>query len=132
MSLEPNPFFTHNEQAVINLQDANRALLLKIKQMEFLLSQAPMLNAPVDRASCAHSLVKYAYIHPETFYAATGFQFLNTKRPGIRVLPSPTEWLGTELMPKGQVIFTPNLMPGLELTRYETQLQPVPDPPEGV
>ncbi len=82
--------------------------------LKFLLSQAPMQFAPETIERAAHSVTKYAYVHPETFKKLTGFSLLDLSIPGYRIAPSPTQWLGTELMPKGLVIYGPNLIPGAE------------------
>lgn len=86
-----------------------------VKQLSFLLEQAPMLDAePIDLRRMKGMVTSYAYVHPVTFskmtdgktsIAATGF---------TTITPSPTKWVVTSLMPKGRIILTPNAMPFLE------------------
>ena len=92
-----------------------------VKQLRFLLSQAPMLDAPENLSRAAHSVTKFAYIHPKTFGKLTGspsgaaLQYDKvTSRPYFFVRPSPTKWVVTTLMPEKVVIYTPNPMPGIE------------------
>jgi len=92
-----------------------------VKQLRFLLSQAPMLDAPENLSRAAHSVTKFAYIHPKTFGKLTGspsgaaLQYDKvTSRPYFFVRPSSTKWVITTLMPEKVVIYTPNPMPGIE------------------
>ena len=77
------------------------------QQLRFLLNRAPMLNAPDDLRSAAHAVTAFAYIHPKT-----AAKYGNVDgRKSFHIPPSPTEWVLTELMPEGRVVFTPNEMP---------------------
>lgn len=83
-----------------------------VKQLEFLLDQAPMLDCPQTRDRCEYAVTTYAYIHPDTLYAIVGNSVPLAQ--GVRIGRSPTKWINTPLMPKYRVIFTPNLMPGMQ------------------
>jgi hypothetical protein len=86
-----------------------------IKQLSFLLEQAPMMDVAQfsDFTRLQDSRAPYAYIHPSTFA-----QITNGRVPvkgAVTVIPrSPTRWVVTSLMPVGRVIFTPNAMPFIE------------------
>lgn len=83
--------------------------------LKFLLSQAPMIDAPTDRFNAARAVTKYAYIHPTTLAKlATYTCTIKHGQPWITLAPSPTRWISTTLMPEGRVIYTPNAIPGLE------------------
>ena len=92
----------------------NRAL----HQIQFLLDQAPMQNAPANLMLAAHAVTKYAYVHPNTYCKFTNWRFGALDRTrGVElqsrlISPSPTQWILTSLMPEGRVIFTPNEIPG--------------------
>lgn len=90
-----------------------------VKQLRFLLSQAPMLDAPLDAFSAGRAVTKFAYIHPKTFskfYFVPIVLFPKTRAFPAYVLvpPSPTRWVVTTLMPEGRVLYTPNALPGIE------------------
>lgn len=77
------------------------------EQLRFLLSQAPLMDAPKSDRDFMNLRVKFAYIHPKTA----------TKVPAILVSirqeKNPNgQWILTELMPEGGVIYSPNPMPG--------------------
>lgn len=84
-------------------------------QLRFLLSQAPMLDAPTDLGAAAHSVTKFAYVHPKTFATFTkGAYSPKSSAPYVQIRPSPTKWIITTLMPEGVVIYTSNPLPGIE------------------
>jgi hypothetical protein len=90
-----------------------------VDQLRFLLEQAPMIDAPIELSRAAHSVTKYAYVHPITFAkftndGASASRDQVNPRPYFLIRPSPTRWVVTTLMPKGRVIFTPNAMPWVE------------------
>lgn len=85
------------------------------KQLRFLLSQAPMIDAPADLFNAGRAVTKYAYVHPKTFAAFTKGSYAPlTSAPYVRIKPSGTKWVITSLMPEKQVIYTPNALPGIE------------------
>ena len=85
------------------------------QQISFLLSQAPMLDAPDGLERAAHSVTKFAYVHPRTFAKFTrGAYSPLTSAPYVRIRPSGTKWVLTTMMPEDRVIYTPNPIPGLE------------------
>ena len=85
------------------------------QQISFLLSQAPMLDAPENLERAAHSVTKFAYVHPRTFAKFTrGAYSPLTSAPYVRIRPSGTKWVLTTMMPEDRVIYTPNPIPGLE------------------
>jgi hypothetical protein len=83
-------------------------------QLKFLLSQAPMIDAPTDRFNASRAGSRFAYIHPKTLAKVAGGQctILHSK-PYVLLSPSPSRWVSTSLMPEGRVIYTPNPLPGL-------------------
>ena len=85
------------------------------KTVSFLLSQAPMMDAPDSLERAAHSVTRFAYVHPKTFAKFTrGAYSPKTGAPYVQIRPSPTKWVLTTLMPEDRVIYTPNPIPGLE------------------
>jgi len=84
----------------------------KCRQQAFLLSQAPMQNAPENAFLAALAVTKYAYIHPMTLAKLLQVPPVlgNIAPPTWGFAPSPTRWVATPLMPKGCVIYTPNRM----------------------
>lgn len=93
-------------------------LQVQIKQLKFLLSQAPMIDAPKTLGAAAHSVTKFAYVHPKTFakFAQNppATQDMHTPATHFYIRPSSTKWFVTTLMPEDVVIYTPNAMPGIE------------------
>lgn len=86
-----------------------------INVLEFLLSQAPMIDAPTSLFQAEHAVKKFAYIHPKTLAKIMMNTFPN-KAPYVILYPSPTRWVCTTLMPEGRVIYSSNTVPGLEKT----------------
>jgi hypothetical protein len=85
--------------------------LQKRVQLEFIISQAPMLDFPAEYERIVASTSPYAYINPETVRAASlPFKGSHLTKIG----GSPTKWVFVDAIPVGQVIFSPNAMPGLE------------------
>lgn len=85
------------------------------RQLKFLLSQAPMIDAPVDLFNAGRAVTKYAYVNPKTFAKFTkGAYAPKGSAPFIQVRPSSTKWVITSLMPEGTVLYTPNSLPGIE------------------
>lgn len=90
------------------------------QQLMFLLSQAPMQNAPTEVMQARKAVTRYAYISPKAFMKL-GFNSLPFKanETGKVVLNSSfensTTWIITPLMPEYGVIYGPNLMPGINL-----------------
>lgn len=85
------------------------------KQLRFLLSQAPMQDAPKDLFTAGRAVTKYAYVNPKTFAKFTSGAYTpKSNAPYIQVRPSPTKWVISSLMPENQVIYTPNPLPGVE------------------
>jgi hypothetical protein len=82
-----------------------------VAQLKFLLSQAPMIDAPTDMARIVASKSPYAYVHPKTL---AKFVKVCIHKPMVQFLPSPTRYVVTSLMPEGRIIYTPNPIPGLE------------------
>lgn len=85
-----------------------------VKQLQFLLEQAPMIEAPTT----LHRLQEmrynnFAYIHPFTLAKASNGK-AEPKGHICVFTPSPTKWVVTSIMPKDRVIFTPNPIPGIE------------------
>jgi hypothetical protein len=94
---------------------ARAAVAVENKQLRFLLSQAPMIDAPQELSRAAHSVTKFAYVHPKTLAAFTrGAYSPQGSEPFIRIRPSPTKWVMTSLMPENVVIYSQNPMPMLE------------------
>lgn len=86
-----------------------------VDQLKFLLSQAPMIDAPVDLFNAGRAVTKYAFVHPKTFEKFTKNAYApKGSAPYIQIRPSSTKWVITTLMPENQVIYTPNPMPGIE------------------
>lgn len=85
-------------------------LRVRVKQLSFLLSQAPMHMAPEDRFRATQSSAPFAYIHPKTFVQ---YQECPVRAYG-KVVGSKTKWVMTSLMPEGHVIYSPNPIPGIE------------------
>lgn len=83
-------------------------------QLKFLLSQAPMIDAPTDRFSAGRVVTQFAYIHPKTLAKISGGQCtVLHSNPYVLLPPSRTRWVSTSLMPEDRVIYTPNPLPGL-------------------
>jgi len=116
----PVPLYAHNEDVILRMKADLRRLEAENIQLRFLLNQAPMLNAPENIERAAHAVTKFAYAQPATFRNIIGWDpvtFLHEGRssPPLRIAPSPTEWILTNLVPLGRVIYSPNLIPGLEV-----------------
>ena len=81
------------------------------KQLRFLLSHAPMVDAPLDFSLLRASRSKYAYLNPKTVakYARDLIDL-----PFVKVAGSPTIYIITSLMPEGQIIYSPDPLPGYE------------------
>lgn len=99
-----------NKKCVDNIVEHYHAACAAISQLKFLLSQAPMHMAPEDRFRATQATAKFAYIHPKTFVQ---YQERPVTAYG-KVVGSPTKWVMTSLMPEGQVIYSPNPIPGIE------------------
>jgi hypothetical protein len=83
-------------------------------QLRFLLSQAPMIDAPTDRFNAGRAVTNFAYIHPKTLAKVAGGDCtIRHSTPYVILPPSSTKWVSTSLMPEGRVIYTPNSLPGL-------------------
>lgn len=100
-----------------------------VQQLKFLLSQAPLIDAPSDfLRRMSGSVTKFGYIHPltmakfqSTVETATLVQKRKTSKPAsaagyITIGSSPTRWVLTTLMPEDRIIFSQNPLPGLEKT----------------
>ena len=90
------------------LQTALAQIGLDLRQTQFLLNQAPLMNLPEDILSGAHAAgTKYVYAHPNTIRQVPGSSrnFSATRR---------TQWVENVALPEGTVIFSNNAMPGLE------------------
>lgn len=86
-----------------------------IAVLQFLLSQAPMIDAPRDKWNAARATTRFAYIHPKTLAAiASGECTIRHGKPYVVLSPSQTRWVSTSLIPEGRVIYSPNPVPGLE------------------
>ena len=84
-------------------------------QLRFLLSQAPMIDAPADLFNAGRAVTKFAYVHPKTFAAFTkGAYAPKSSAPYVQISPSRTKWVMTTLMPEKVVIYTSNPLPGIE------------------
>ena len=84
-------------------------------QLRFLLSQAPMIDAPADLFNAGRAVTKFAYVHPKTFAAFTkGAYAPKSSAPYVQISPSRTKWVITTLMPEKVVIYTSNPLPGIE------------------
>ena len=102
-----------NQDALDKLQSDYDQLSIESKAREFLLSQAPMIAAPLDRFTPSRSVTKFAYVHPTTLERFGG-NCITPGIPWVTFLPSATKWILTPLMPLGSVIYSPNPMPGTE------------------
>lgn len=91
-------------------------LAATVAQLKFLLSQAPMIDAPTSRDRFATSRTPFAYIHPKTLAKNSPDAACNIThgRLVIRVPGSPTNYVVTSLMPENRIIYTPNPIPGIE------------------
>ena len=116
-------YFVRREDMTFAVADPQPSLFPKpdwmarivAKQISFLLSQAPMMDAPDGLERAAHSVTKFAYVNPKTFAKFTrGAYSPKTSAPFVRIKPSPTKWVLTTMMPEDRVIYTPNPIPGLE------------------
>ena len=75
-------------------------LLLSYDQLQFLLNQAPMLEVPsAYYITGGNGTSLYVYINPVDL----------SRMPG-----AASNWIPTEFIPQGRMIFSPNRMPGLE------------------
>lgn len=84
-------------------------LTRRCNQAEFLLKQAPLMNAPSSDFDFMNLRTKYAYIHPKS--AGKVPRILAS----IRQEKNPNgQWILTDLVPEGGVIYSPNLMPGVK------------------
>ena len=85
----------------------------KLAHLKFLLSQAPLIQGPTaDHIRSSRS--PFAYVHPKTLAAASaGACTIKHGAPFVQFPGSPTRWVSTTLMPEGNVIYTPNALPGL-------------------
>lgn len=95
----------------------------QLTQAKFLLLQAPMMQTPNAQPMwggqwktwIVKQTVRYAYINPKTWATISGFR--DGKIVTLRNAEAGkiTSWIPTDLMPENCVIFTPNLMPGIEI-----------------
>jgi hypothetical protein len=104
-----DPLQLRLQQATANLELLSD-MRVKVSQLKFLLSQAPMHMAPEDRFRATQSSAPFAYIHPKTFVQ---YQERPVRAYG-KVVGSKTKWVMTSLMPEGHVIYSPNPIPGIE------------------
>lgn len=92
------------------------ALQAEVKQLKFILNQAPMIDAPrgddrAVRVVLNKSRSPFAYIHPKTMASFSWGQAPNR----IYVFPgSPTKWVLCSAVPEGRVLYSPLQIPGLE------------------
>lgn len=91
---------------------------VQIDQLQFLLAQAPMLDAPLPggpnaRNRLAASSTAFASIHPKTLAP-----FVIDRPPNnvYRFSGSFTVYVLSSLMPEGRVLYSPLQIPGLEKT----------------
>lgn len=116
---EPQPVSAESVmQTGVNqyLRDQLAAANARITQLSFLLSSAPMIDAPRERDRVLASRSPYAYIHPKTFSAVSRFATFSQPLDGSTVFKfggSPTIWVLTSLMPQDRVIYSPTAPFGL-------------------
>jgi hypothetical protein len=92
----------------------------EIRQLKFLLSMAPMMNAPSKADAWMwfkRVTTPYGYIHPKTLEQYSDLpRFAEESIHGVVTIPqSPTKWVRTSLMPEGTVLLTQTL--GVEVER---------------
>jgi len=86
-----------------------------IRQLRFLLSQAPMLTAPKTLQEAMVSQAPFAYIHPKTFAGLSPGKWMGALDTYWGSVPgSPSRWIITSLMPEDRVIYSPNALPGMD------------------
>lgn len=90
-----------------------QAVLRTGDQALFLLRQAPLMNLQyVFGKPLLGGETPYGYISQEDLDLALGYP---TQGQPVRKAPSRTLYIPTKFIPKGCVIYTPNLMPGITL-----------------
>jgi hypothetical protein len=110
---------THLSHLTATLNNASR----KNTQLEFLITQLPIMNAP-DTIPFASVNARYVYIHPETFS-----RLMNTPLDTIGGLKTSvwshgknaTQWVATPLIPRNGIVYSPNQMPGIETLISRTE-----------
>lgn len=98
------------------IDQLNRALDIAAKeqmQIKFLLSQAPVHNAPETMFQFERAITKYAYINPATLAQIT--KILSYDGGVVQLPTRPTKWLVSKFMPISGVIYSPNPIPGFKL-----------------
>jgi hypothetical protein len=86
-----------------------------IRQLRFLLDQAPMIDAPTGedgecRARLRASSSNFAYVHPKTLS-----RWVETPATTVLKFPgSKTKYVLTSLMPEGRIIYSQTALPGIE------------------
>jgi hypothetical protein len=94
------------------------AAKLHVQQLEWLITQLPILNAPEDSnignalARLAVSRMPYAYLNHKTWEKLTRVPatFVWTKIANN----CPTKFVPTDIVPEGGIVFTSSKMPGVE------------------
>lgn len=124
MSILDSILYWWNNQGEIDTLQASfdtlmgsfKSLFASREQLKFLLSQAPIIEAPMTdyefRSRLRASTIAFAYVNPKTVQFL--FDVGKPVPPYIKIPTSATKWVLTEWMPVGTVIFSPNAMPGME------------------
>jgi hypothetical protein len=94
------------------------AARIRVQQLEWLVTQLPILNAPDADADVLNRLARatsqYAYVNPKTWQKL----MRSAEQPtcGWTKIKStcPTKFVITELIPEGGMLFTPHKMPGVD------------------
>lgn len=109
------PVFVHLDAAP-PIPTTDSVLASTVAQLKFLLSQAPMIDAPADRERLAASRTPYAYIHPKSIakLSSTAHCAVSHGRSYIKFPGCPTKYVLLSLMPEGRIIYSPNPIPGIE------------------
>jgi hypothetical protein len=88
-------------------------------QVHFLLSQCSIREAPKTLFEAAQNrFTRFAYIHPETFGEFTRMPRSNLPDGTFEVAsvhPTTTTWVLTPLVPRVGVVYTDQVMPGVQL-----------------
>jgi len=86
---------------------------VRLSQLRFLLSQAPMIDAPVDVDRLRAARTPYAFVHPKTWARLWPLTGRRDPSPvGGTTEGSPTRWTVTTLMPEDRVIYSTQPLPG--------------------
>jgi hypothetical protein len=94
------------------------AAKLRVKQLEFLVAQLPIVNLPYADADMldrlARGTAQFAYVNPATWQKIIRANDSPTYG-WTKISPKcPTKFVLTEMIPEGGIVFTPNKMPGIE------------------